>query len=672
MDVASELTPLIAFKLIVYSFGSLVHLFLMVLIIGQRRLRRLEWFLLTLMIALFLWNSGNLLALNIGLFYGVGPNFLSAFSRLIPFSGFLIASSIMVEVHVEYLRQFRPLSWAVRILAAVFFIPLVVAPWLVGRLLGRLELDPLYALLPFVRPLAAWLVAALVVSMVLNLVARRLQEGRLRTFHTGLAMLQGCLALGFAEQYIFAPPSVSGLGGYLATSLMLVSIAPSVLVGYSIFRYNFLDLQVRRNLVYSLAGIFALLIYLNFVRRLSTYLEPTIPSAVTEGFMFFLLVVLLEPIKKQINRLLHAAFVSEFEQVQKLSTEIQEHAKRTGDIHSLRAFVEQRVASELGLERVRLAVGQDSDYERDPSLPRKVRVFPIHRGEDRLGSLVVTPVTGDLSGDLYGALQVLADQLAAALELCQLIADKVQLERALAEKAKMAFLGEMATRIAHNVKNPLSSMKTLVQLMSEDVNLPARTREECQMVVSEIDRLNDNILQILRYAKPARDTGRAVDLAGVACRVVNLTRAEAERRQVRLELEPLAGPYEVRGGEEAASDIVSNLVGNALQVSPAGSTVRVRMSREETGRSVRLSVEDQGPGVPHDLREKIFQPFFTTRPGGTGLGLAIVMRRVEEIGGEIDFISPLKGEQGGGTRFLVRFCMAGRVRSSGSQVSGDG
>jgi signal transduction histidine kinase len=658
LDVASELAPLVAFKLIVYSLGSLVHLFLMVLILGQRRLRKLEWLLFTLMAALFMWNSGNLLALNVGLFYGVGPNSLSAFARLIPFTGFLIATPLVVCVHAEYLGRVRPASWAQRLVVAAFFLPVAGAPWLIGRLLGHLEMDALMALRPFLRPLAIWLVAALMVAAALNLAARRLPDGRLARFHTALAALQALLALGFFGEYVLPGPLTDGVGGYFAAFLMLVSIAPSGLVGYSIFRYNFLDLQVRRNLIYSLAGIFALLMYLNVIRRLSGYLEVRnlLPSAVTEAFMIFLLVVLLDPIKTQINRLLHAAFVSEFEKVQRLSAEIQEQAKRAGDVHSLRTLVEERVAKELGLERVRLALGRDAAYAQDPTLPRKVRVFPIRRGDDVLASLVVTPVTNDMSGDLYGSLEVLADQLAAALELCQLIADKVQLERALAEQEKMAALGQMAREIAHQVKNPLSPMKALVQLMEEDPAVPAERRRDCRIVVTEIDRLNNKIWQLLRYARPAPHTDRPVDLAGVVSSILTLSRAEAGRRHVHLEWEPSPTPCAVRGGDEAANDIVSNLVGNALEASPEGAAVHVLLARDPSAQdSVTLTVEDEGPGIPPDLQRKIFQPFFTTRPGGTGLGLAIVARRAEEIGGTVELISPvdIKGKRG--ARFRVRF-----------------
>jgi signal transduction histidine kinase len=263
------------------------------------------------------------------------------------------------------------------------------------------------------------------------------------------------------------------------------------------------------------------------------------------------------------------------------------------------------------------------------------------------------PLPPGLSGDQQGSLQLLADQLAAALELCQLIADKVELERALAAKEKMAFVGEMAARIAHNVKNPLSAMKTVVQLLEEDRTLPEGVREDCRMVTSEIDRLNRNISQVLKYAKPARDADHPVDLVAVVTRILALSRAEAGRRQVELEFEG-SGSCTVAGGDEAVSDILSNLVVNALQASPLGARVSVRLARAEcTLGQVALSIEDEGPGVPAELIDRIFQPFFTTRPGGTGLGLAIVTRRSEEIGGSVVCQSPTGPR--GGARFVVRF-----------------
>ena len=337
MEVAHELTALVAFKLIVYTFGALVHLFLMVLILGNRRLRRLDWLLFWLISGLFMWNSGNLLALNLGLFHGAGPAMLSRAARLIPLLGLVLAAPLLVQVHLNYLEQFSPVSPVAALLSRVFYVPLIAVPWMVGKLAGRLDLDPSQALGWYGKMLVAWLVAALLAAMAINglLVYRHFEsDSGLRRLHAWLLGLLGTLALGFAWAFLLRPSPHQGLGGYAVTLLMLIAVAPGGLVAFAIFRYNLLDLRVQRNVIYSVAAIFGLLLYINLMRRLSGLLEThgILPSAVTEAIMIFILVLFLEPVKKLINRLLHEAFVSEFEKVQKLATEIQDFAKQSGDV----------------------------------------------------------------------------------------------------------------------------------------------------------------------------------------------------------------------------------------------------------------------------------------------------------------------------------------------------
>ena len=135
MDIAYELTPLVATKLVVYTFGALIHLFLIVLILGNRRLRRFEWLLLALMAALFMWYSGNLLALNIGLFYGAGaaaPAVLSGFSRLVSLVGFTLTVPLLVHVHAEYLGGFIPIRAWQRLLVASCYLPVTACLWRAG------------------------------------------------------------------------------------------------------------------------------------------------------------------------------------------------------------------------------------------------------------------------------------------------------------------------------------------------------------------------------------------------------------------------------------------------------------------------------------------------------------------------------------------------------------
>jgi signal transduction histidine kinase len=111
----------------------------------------------------------------------------------------------------------------------------------------------------------------------------------------------------------------------------------------------------------------------------------------------------------------------------------------------------------------------------------------------------------------------------------------------------------------------------------------------------------------------------------------------------------------VAASAEALSDIVSNLVVNALEAAPRGGHVSVSTASHD--RVCVLAVEDDGPGIPGELREKILQPFFTTKSQGTGLGLAIVARRVGEFGGKVDWESPVMNQRG--TRFKVTLPMEG-------------
>jgi signal transduction histidine kinase len=131
--------------------------------------------------------------------------------------------------------------------------------------------------------------------------------------------------------------------------------------------------------------------------------------------------------------------------------------------------------------------------------------------------------------------------------------------------------------------------------------------------------------------------------------VAGVLRHEAERRGIALELQLSTNGAKAAAAADAVSDIVSNLVVNALEATPHGGRVQVG-AVADNGFCV-LSVEDNGAGISPDAREKLLQPFFTTKTQGTGLGLAIVARRVAEVGGKLDWESPASGERG--TRFRI-------------------
>jgi signal transduction histidine kinase len=262
-----------------------------------------------------------------------------------------------------------------------------------------------------------------------------------------------------------------------------------------------------------------------------------------------------------------------------------------------------------------------------------------------------------ISGETYAALEMVCEQLPAAFDLCRLIQEKVQLDRELAERERLALVGQMAASISHNLKNPLGSIKTILQVQMESPELPISLRGETQMVLEEINRLSAKLNQLLQYSRPSlrpANGSESCNVAAVAGKVVEVLRHEAEPRGIALELSGGNGECEVAASGEAVNDIVSNMLLNAIEAVGEGGHVRLGLQREKEGYTV--SVEDDGPGIPGTMKEKILEPFFTTKARGTGLGLAIVARRVEEIGGKLEIESPLREERG--SRFRVRLPFA--------------
>ena len=240
--------------------------------------------------------------------------------------------------------------------------------------------------------------------------------------------------------------------------------------------------------------------------------------------------------------------------------------------------------------------------------------------------------------------------------MCRLIEEKLRLERELAERERLALVGQMAASISHNLKNPLGSMKTILQVQLENPELPDSIRGETRMVLEEIGRLSTKLNQLLQFSRPAVRGGNGAascDLATVVEEVAGVLSHEAERRGLKLQTQVSAANGKVAITAEALNDIVSNLVVNALEATPRGGHVAIQALRAQ--KECHLLVEDDGPGIPAMLRERILRPFFTTKSQGTGLGLAIVARRVSEFGGKVDWESPVK--DGKGTRFKVTLPM---------------
>jgi signal transduction histidine kinase len=270
--------------------------------------------------------------------------------------------------------------------------------------------------------------------------------------------------------------------------------------------------------------------------------------------------------------------------------------------------------------------------------------------EDRLNGILLLDTSPRMFLDEdERILEALAGQIAHALETGRIIGEKIELERTLANQEHLATLGRAAATLAHEVKNPLSSIKTLAQLMREDPEVEARYSRDLGFILAETDRLNRTMRQLLNFARPAPATEEEVNLSGLIETMVEVLAREHALRGVRVEHRVAPGLRLERASSEALEQIILNIALNAIQVSGPGSAVLVE-AHSAAGK-ITLAITDEGPGIPAADREKIFEPFFTTKQQGTGLGLAIVRKHVDRMRGSLRVESPVAN--GGGTRVTV-------------------
>jgi signal transduction histidine kinase len=221
-------------------------------------------------------------------------------------------------------------------------------------------------------------------------------------------------------------------------------------------------------------------------------------------------------------------------------------------------------------------------------------------------------------------------------------------ERRAIQNEKLSTLGLIASSIAHEVKNPLSSIKTIATVMAEDLGDRDPHAEDLRLIIGEVDRLSATAGNLLEFARPAANGAAAGSVADAIERTARLLRHRAGQKDVELRVEVAAELPPVRADGDSLREIFLNLVLNSIEAAGRGGTVTVSCRRSNGG--LLAEVRDDGPGIPPEARERIFEPFFTTRADGTGLGLAIVARRVRELGGEVSFES----EAGKGSTFAVK------------------
>lgn len=237
-----------------------------------------------------------------------------------------------------------------------------------------------------------------------------------------------------------------------------------------------------------------------------------------------------------------------------------------------------------------------------------------------------------------------------------------------AEQAqRLAVLGRLATGLAHEIRNPLSSISGSVEMVRESNALSPEDGRLLGIVISEVERLNSLVTTMLQVGRPSKLETETVDLRHIASDVAAVARGEAtSSNELHIEEEMLDRPLLVTVDPNRMRQVIWNLVKNAVQASPHRGTVFIRTGSDPEGLAY-LEIADQGPGIGPTQRERLFDMFYSGRSHGVGLGLALVKQIVDQHGGEIEILD----RPGAGACFRITLPVEGHSVTESAAARAD-
>ncbi|HKS43103.1 MAG TPA: ATP-binding protein [Blastocatellia bacterium] len=692
------MSPIQILKLVGFATGAMLHLYIAWLIwsrrLGTRQIQSQPVRLITVLnLCLGVWFLGNLfitlheLLLTRDRLTGI----LRAWDTL-AMTGVALLPAALLHAHIAMwasLDNYRTLKpRQIRLIGIALYVPLLFLPYAIYKINTGDYRPFMLKIRVLLIPYSIWYLLVLWSSALLDWAMKNKLDPaalRERIFFKRLAVL---LVINGTFEFVVVAVLGSGPNDFFWITFILSSLLPIFFVAYHVYRYKLVDVAVKDSLVYAVFAMVFIAVYTYGVRRLDQYLVERfeITPGVVEVILILAMVALASPLVRVIDRAVHSLFTSEIGVYRDVVRQVSSGAEGFGELSALVRYTEETIRRGLELSSVRILT-LDSTAAESPErrLAEKMTewetdmieadedleqisasmAYALKREGEITGLMIIAADARALTSEKRSILDVLAGQVAIEVEGCRLVEEKVQLERELATRERLATLGQMAAQVAHEVKNPLSAIKSIAQVMREEEALKDYDRD-LELIVSEIDRLNRTVSQLLAFSRPSRAETRPVALRELVDSTITLIGNEAKERGVDVKVASISDVMLTGTQAGALREAFSNLVINAVQATERGEVMieasiepvelqskRNRALSEENDSNARLvlTVTDTGPGIPAQTQQKVFEPFYSTKSRGTGLGLAIVQRRTVEMGGVVELISPVRDNQG--TRFRV-------------------
>jgi len=673
-----------------HFMGAVLQLILIMVMARRKDKRRGENVFYLLVVLIFIWHAGNFVSAFSQLLMGkrvviVGLIWDTATTVCMGF-----VPALLIHALLEFLRE-APKSffarWRRGFLVAAYA-PLIYFWRVPSRLVRYPELPRSENVLLVAGDFQYWIIAALALATFMCFRLSRLSRDDVeRRFYMSLVRMFAIIFGLIILTHVLHAEQLPLLGEYFRVACALAPMFPTIIFSYFILRYNYMEYVLKRSLFYSLLAIFVLAVYLFGIRQIGDFLERAlhIDFRIIEAILVIGLILLVEPLRERFQLAFNTLFFREQSYYRRVFTEL---SHRLGtfqgiEIGRLLSYVANSVQAAMRLSSCRIALFHDEgdrlvvDEVSSPTAPdeiegiashfRSVRagsvslwqttdqavvkamkaldatlVLPIHRDEELAGIMVLGPSTSyrELYENEIEMLSILLNHLITAIDNTRLVRDKLEIERRMFANEKWMSLGRLSGQIAHEVKNPLSSIKAITHVMREESPSDSRFNKDLAMVEGEIDKLARVVNRLLQVARPAGDSERQADVRHVVENVVNVLRAEASQNDIIINFQCSGDIPMVKAGPLSIREIVFNLMQNGIQSMSSGGKLTVAISypapdTDADRPSVLITIADTGPGIPEEERARIFEPFYTTKEVGTGLGLWIVREKLADMGGSI-------------------------------------
>jgi len=648
-----------------------------------------------------MWHFGNAVSSFSFILFGKGIPSVNLVADSISYAGIGFMPSLLLHTAVLFLFESRPQikKNLQRLIIIAFYLPVIPFSVVIKKFILSEDTYLMVTATQLVKPFVLWLVIALfIAASISRRLAKMVEEKEVQKFHLAIFWSVIAIAILIGFTLLFEGNKLPYIGNYLVLISMLSSIFPSIIFSYYVYRYNYMEFVLRRSVFYSFLTLILICLYYFGIKKLSKTLEHHyfVNAKILESVFVISLVFWFPTLKERIQKLIRKLIFFRIANSEYMLNELSHviSADPLVNFNKLLEYVVTSINKATAIKSINLLLFKsertqiigNKKYEpvtqsdlqhiiqffangeyvvlnryevKEVSIINEMRLldaiflFPIFVNRRLTGLLCLGRARRGVSitSDNLDQLMIIANEIGSAVEKSKIIEEKLLLERKMYENEKLSSLGRLSTSVAHEVKNPLSSIKAIVQVMREDLKNNESLQEDLTIIVDEIDRLTKVVNQLLQFAKPTSELKTSVRIGDVINSTLVVLNHEAKQNKIATFCQIPNDLPAIITDEGALKEVFFNLIHNAIQAMPSGGEININAHYQPSNHMIQVTIADTGIGIPQASVQKIFEPFYTTKQTGTGLGLSIVKKKLEEMDAAIRVEN--NGEKG--VSFIINF-----------------